>query len=138
LSEHPVSYYAVEYGIKHTVLNNAIRDFMKGKPWGLKARRVPMTTMYTVAQIDFDVWYARHQQNKQKRESRNKMDYIEQIEQTSFIGLKFDNGSFLCIACLDVMNPMPEENIINAVQAKYETSSSLKCIKCNRLFMEQD
>lgn len=70
MSERPVSYYAVEYNIKHTVLNNAIRDFIKGKSWGLKAQKVPMTPVYIVEEKDFDAWYTRYQQNKQKRKAK--------------------------------------------------------------------
>jgi hypothetical protein len=70
MSNHPVSYYASEYGIKHTVLNNAIRDFFKGKSWGLEAQKVPLTTMYIVEQSDFEVWYQRYQANRQKRKAK--------------------------------------------------------------------
>jgi len=63
----PVASYSVEYGVSHNVLNNAIRDGFRGKPWGLKACKVPWGNMYSVEQSDFDVWYARYQQNRQKR-----------------------------------------------------------------------
>jgi len=75
LNERPVSYYAIEHNIKHTVLNNAIRDFLKGKPWGLKARKVPMTPVYIVEQSDFDCWYTRYQQNRQKRKVKTNAEF---------------------------------------------------------------
>ena len=130
----PVASYAIEYGIPHNVLNNAIRDGFRCKPWGLKAHKVPWGRMYAVEQIDFDFWYQRYQKNRQKRKVKT-MDCIEQI---SFTGLKFDNGSFLCISCLDVRD-MKESNIINVVQVmSFEENSSLKCIKCNKLFVEDE
>lgn len=74
MSERPVSYYAIEHNIKHTVLNNAIRDFFKGEPWGLKAQKVPMTTQYIVEQSDFDAWHQRYQANRQKiKASKNEL-----------------------------------------------------------------
>lgn len=82
LNEHPVSYYAVEHKIKHTVLNNAIRDYLKGKPWGLKAQKVPMTPVYIVEQEDFDAWYARYQQNRQKRKA-TKMSSVYALDITN-------------------------------------------------------
>ena len=82
MSEHPISYYAINHNIKHTVINNAIRDFLKGKPWGLKAQLVPLTTQYIVEQSDFEVWYTRYQQNRQNRQKR-KATQMENLERIS-------------------------------------------------------
>jgi len=69
-SERPVAAYAIEYHIPHNVLNNAIRDGFRGKPWGLRARRTAFGKMYAIEQSDFDAWYTRYQRNRQKRKAK--------------------------------------------------------------------
>lgn len=69
--ERTISEYAQEYGLPHTVLNNAIRDYTKSKgKWGLPASKTKWGTMYAIKQKDFDAWYLKYLQNKQKRELR--------------------------------------------------------------------
>lgn len=66
-----VTGYAQEYGIEHTVVNNAIRDYVKSDGrWGLRAEKTSWGTMYAIVQKDFNVWYLKYLQNKQKRELR--------------------------------------------------------------------
>lgn len=96
MSNHPVSAYAIEYGLKHTVLNNAIRDFIHGKPWGLKAQRVPMTTQYIVEQSDFDVWYTRYQQNRQKRMTKQMENISNEILLMQYPSLHEQASETLC------------------------------------------
>jgi hypothetical protein len=66
----PIRYYAEKYEIPHTVINNAIRDFEMGKSWGLRAWKSDWGTMYAVKLLDFESWYAKYMQNKQKRDER--------------------------------------------------------------------
>jgi len=65
--DRPVAAYVIEYGVPHNVLNNAIRDGFRGKPWGLKAHKASWGRMWAVEQNDFDAWYQRYQANRQKR-----------------------------------------------------------------------
>jgi hypothetical protein len=69
--ERSVSELANEYGIEHTVINNAIRDYGKSdKKWGLPASKTRWGTMYKIKQGDFNAWYLKYLQNKQKRDNR--------------------------------------------------------------------
>lgn len=69
--ERSITGYAQEYGLTHTVINNAIRDYAKSKgKWGLPASKTSWGTMYAVKQGDFDTWYLKYLQNKQKRDNR--------------------------------------------------------------------
>ncbi len=69
--ERSVSELANEYGLTHTVINNAIRDYDKSdRKWGLPASKTRWGTMYAVKQGDFDAWYLRYLQNRQKRDNR--------------------------------------------------------------------
>jgi hypothetical protein len=67
MNERPVAAYAAQYGLSHNVLDNAIRDGCRGKPWGLRAQRSQFGNMYTVEQADFEAWYQRYQANRAKR-----------------------------------------------------------------------
>jgi hypothetical protein len=80
--EHPVASYAIEYNIPHNVLNNAIRDYMRGKSWGLKAHKSPWGRMYAVEQIDFDAWYTQYQQNRQKRKVKTMTKIVNMTPHT--------------------------------------------------------
>jgi len=67
--ERTITEYTQEYGLNRYVLTNAIRDKMKlGESWGLQARSAGSIRM--IKQGDFDAWYLRYLQNRQKRDNR--------------------------------------------------------------------
>lgn len=66
--ERTIAEYVQEYGLDRYVLTNATRDGMKGESWGLPVRQSGHVRL--IKQSDFDIWYLKYLQNKQKRDNR--------------------------------------------------------------------